>query len=43
MSVIEGLRWPLLSGVCTEQEALGVLDAQLDQIFGTARHPGHTR
>jgi TetR/AcrR family transcriptional regulator, transcriptional repressor of bet genes len=34
VSVIEGLRWPLLFGVYTDQEALQVLDAQLDQIFG---------
>lgn len=34
MSVIEGLRWPLLFGAYTEHEALDVLDAQLDQIFG---------
>lgn len=33
VSVIEGLRWPLLFGVYTEAEALAVLDAQLDQIF----------
>jgi TetR/AcrR family transcriptional regulator, transcriptional repressor of bet genes len=37
VSVIEGLRWPLLFGVYTEREALDVLDAQLDQIFGVAR------
>jgi TetR/AcrR family transcriptional regulator, transcriptional repressor of bet genes len=36
VSVIEGLRWPLLFGVYTEREALDVLDAQLDQIFGAA-------
>lgn len=35
VSVIEGLRWPLLFGVYTEREALDVLDAQLDRIFGT--------
>lgn len=35
VSVIEGLRWPLLFGAYTQQEALAVLDAQLDQIFGT--------
>jgi TetR/AcrR family transcriptional repressor of bet genes len=34
VSVIEGLRWPLLFGVYSEREALDVLDAQLDQIFG---------
>jgi TetR/AcrR family transcriptional regulator, transcriptional repressor of bet genes len=33
VSVIEGLRWPLLFGVYSEQEALAVLDAALDQIF----------
>jgi hypothetical protein len=37
VSVVEGLRWPLLFGVYTEQQALDVLDAQLDQIFGAAR------
>jgi hypothetical protein len=36
VSVIEGLRWPLLFGAYTEPEALDVLDAQLDQIFGEA-------
>lgn len=35
VSVIEGLRWPLLFGAYTEHEALHVLDAQLDQIFGS--------
>jgi hypothetical protein len=39
VSVIEGLRWPLLFEVYTEHEALEVLDAQLDQIFGGARYP----
>lgn len=34
VSVIEGLRWPVLFGVYGEREALAVLDAQLDQIFG---------
>jgi TetR/AcrR family transcriptional regulator, transcriptional repressor of bet genes len=33
VSVIEGLRWPLLFGICTEQEALAVLDSELDQIL----------
>jgi TetR/AcrR family transcriptional regulator, transcriptional repressor of bet genes len=33
VSVIEGLRWPVLFGVYSEREALDVLDAQLDQIF----------
>jgi TetR/AcrR family transcriptional repressor of bet genes len=32
--VIEGLRWPVLFGTYTEQEALKVLDAELDQILG---------
>lgn len=36
VSVIEGLRWPLLFGVYSEHEALAVLDAQLDLIFGAA-------
>jgi TetR/AcrR family transcriptional regulator, transcriptional repressor of bet genes len=35
VSVIEGLRWPLLFGTYTEQEALKVLDAELDQILGS--------
>jgi TetR/AcrR family transcriptional regulator, transcriptional repressor of bet genes len=34
VSVIEGLRWPVLFGVYGEREALAVLDSQLDQIFG---------
>jgi AcrR family transcriptional regulator len=38
VSVIEGLRWPLLFGAYTEHEALEVLDAELDQIFEGARH-----
>jgi len=33
VSVIDGLRWPLLFGICAEAEALAVLDAQLAQIF----------
>jgi TetR/AcrR family transcriptional repressor of bet genes len=33
ISVIEGLRWPVLFGVYTEQQAMGILDAQLDLIF----------
>ena len=33
VSVIDGLRWPVLFGTYTEQEALAVLDAQFDQIF----------
>jgi len=33
VSVIEGLRWPLLFGVYTEQHAMDILDAQLDLIF----------
>jgi TetR/AcrR family transcriptional regulator, transcriptional repressor of bet genes len=36
VSVIEGLRWPVLFGVYSEREALQVLDAQLAQIFGAA-------
>jgi TetR/AcrR family transcriptional repressor of bet genes len=35
VSVIEGLRWPLLFGACTEPEALAVLDVALDEIFGS--------
>ena len=35
VSVIEGLRWPVLFGVYTEQQALAILDAQFDQIFGS--------
>jgi hypothetical protein len=31
--VIEGLRWPVLFGVYTEQQAMDILDAQLDEIF----------
>ena len=34
VSVIEGLRWPVLFGVYSEQQAMDVLDAQLDLIFG---------
>jgi TetR/AcrR family transcriptional repressor of bet genes len=34
VSVIEGLRWPVLFGVYTEQQAMDILDAQLEQIFG---------
>jgi AcrR family transcriptional regulator len=34
VSVVEGLRWPVLFGVYTEQEATDILDAQLDLIFG---------
>jgi len=33
MRAIEGLRWPVLFGVYTEQQAMDVLDAQLDLIF----------
>ena len=36
VSVIEGLRWPVLFGVYTEQQALDVQDAQLDLIFKPA-------
>jgi hypothetical protein len=39
VSVVEGLRWPLLFGVYTGQPGLDVLDAQLDQIFGPAGMP----
>jgi TetR/AcrR family transcriptional regulator, transcriptional repressor of bet genes len=34
VSVIEGLRWPVLFGVYTEQQAMDILDAQLELIFG---------
>jgi TetR/AcrR family transcriptional regulator, transcriptional repressor of bet genes len=37
VSVIEGLRWPVLFGVYSEQQAMDVLDAQLDLIFGSDR------
>jgi TetR/AcrR family transcriptional repressor of bet genes len=33
VSVIEGLRWPVLFGVYTEQQAMGIVDTQLDLIF----------
>jgi AcrR family transcriptional regulator len=33
VSMIEGLRWPVLFGVYSEQQAMDVLDAQLDLIF----------
>ena len=33
VSVIEGLRWPALFGVYSEQQAMDILDAQLDLIF----------
>ncbi|GAA3237280.1 TetR/AcrR family transcriptional regulator [Actinocorallia longicatena] len=33
VSVVEGLRWPLLFGAFTPEQALAVLDAQLDRIF----------
>jgi hypothetical protein len=35
VSVIEGLRWPVLFGVYTAEQALAILDAQFDQIFGS--------
>jgi TetR/AcrR family transcriptional regulator, transcriptional repressor of bet genes len=35
VTVIEGLRWPVLFGVFGEHEALAVLDSELDQIFGS--------
>jgi hypothetical protein len=38
VSVIDGLRWPVLFGVYAGHEALDVPDAQLDRIFGTARY-----
>jgi len=34
VSVVEGLRWPVLFGVYGRDEALGVLDAQLDLVLG---------
>jgi TetR/AcrR family transcriptional repressor of bet genes len=33
VSVIEGLRWPVLFGVYTDQQAMDILDVQLDLIF----------
>ena len=33
VSVIEGLRWPVLFGVYSKQQAMDILDAQLDLIF----------
>jgi TetR/AcrR family transcriptional regulator, transcriptional repressor of bet genes len=33
VSVIEGLRWPVLFGVYSQQQAIDILDAQLDLIF----------
>jgi TetR/AcrR family transcriptional regulator, transcriptional repressor of bet genes len=33
VAVIEGLRWPVLFGVYSKQQAMDVLDAQLDLIF----------
>ncbi|MDR2988105.1 MAG: TetR/AcrR family transcriptional regulator [Nocardiopsaceae bacterium] len=33
VSVIEGLRWPVLFGVYTEQQAMDIVDTQLDLIF----------
>jgi AcrR family transcriptional regulator len=35
-SIIEGLRWPLLFGTCSQSDALAVLDSVLDQIFEAA-------
>ena len=32
VSVIEGLRWPVLFGVYSQQQAMDILDAQLDLI-----------
>jgi TetR/AcrR family transcriptional repressor of bet genes len=37
VSVIEGLRWPVLFGVYTQEQAMGILDAQFDLIFRPAR------
>ena len=37
VSVIDGLRWPVLFGAYSEQQAMDILDAQLDLIFGPAR------
>jgi TetR/AcrR family transcriptional regulator, transcriptional repressor of bet genes len=37
VSVIEGLRWPVLFGVYTEQQAMDILDAQLNLIFPPVR------
>ena len=34
--MIDGLRWPVLFGVYTEQQAMDVLNAQLDLIFRPA-------
>jgi AcrR family transcriptional regulator len=34
VSVIDGLRWPVLFGVYTERQAMEILNAQLDLIFG---------
>lgn len=33
VSVIDGLRWPVLFGVYSEQQAMDILDVQLDLIF----------
>jgi AcrR family transcriptional regulator len=33
VSVIEGLRWPVLFGVYSQQQAMDIVDAQLDLIF----------
>lgn len=37
VSVIDGLRWPLLFGVYTERQAMDILDAQFDLIFRSRR------
>lgn len=37
VSVIEGLRWPVLFGVYTAQQAMDILDAQFDLTFRSAR------
>jgi hypothetical protein len=35
--VIEGLRWPVLFGVYTRAQAMGILDDQFELIFRPAR------
>jgi TetR/AcrR family transcriptional regulator, transcriptional repressor of bet genes len=37
VSVIDGLRWPLLFGVYTEQQAMDILDAQFELTFPCPR------
>jgi TetR/AcrR family transcriptional regulator, transcriptional repressor of bet genes len=36
ITVIEGLRWPVLFGAFTQQQAMAILDTQLDLIFTPA-------